>query len=234
MGYWQLGDPFTVRENLLPLDVQTLTSLYDGEIHQMDQLLGELNVLLDQAELIDRTLVVFTSAHGQELLEHGGYTYGHSLYDEVLHVPVIMAGPGVEFPAAVDTTVSLLDVAPTLAEIAGASLPPAISGHSLVPALQGDAMQERPVFGESLYRVPHESKGMYRDGFKVIYNVDLDRFELYDLKTDPDELQDIEAQAVSEAESLKRDLLQWMAHTNQVANELPRAAPPSEFKNAMW
>ncbi len=234
IGYWELGDPFTPREKLLPLDLETLTALYDGEIHQMDRLVGELNVLFDQAGLIDRTLVVFTSDHGQEFMEHGGYTYGHSLHDEVVHVPLIIAGPGVVFPADVDTTVGLLDVAPTLAEIAGASLPPAIEGRSLVPALRGERLKERPVFSESLYRVPHESKGIYQDGYKLIYNVDKDRFELYDLKADPDEQHDLATQVVPEGESLKRDLLQWMARTSQVARELPRAAPPREFKNAVW
>jgi hypothetical protein len=234
IGYWELGDPFTPREKLLPLDLETLTALYDGEIHQMDRLVGELNVLFDQAGLIDRTLVVFTSDHGQEFMEHGGYTYGHSLHDEVVHVPLIIAGPGVVFPADVDTTVGLLDVAPTLAEIAGAFLPPAIERRSLVPALRGETLKERPVFSESLYRVPQESKGMYRDGYKVIYHVDKDQFELYDLKADPDEQHDLATQVVPEGESLKRDLLQWMARTSQVARELPRAAPPREFKNAVW
>jgi arylsulfatase A-like enzyme len=235
MGYWRLGDPFTPRERLLPLDVEGLTALYDGEIHRMDRMLGELNVMLDASGLLDRTLVVFTSDQGQEFMEHGGYTYGHSLYDEVLQVPLIFAGPGVTFPPwVVEASVGLLDLAPTLAEIAGASLPPEVEGRSLVPALQGQPLEERPLFSESLYRVPYESKAMYRDGYKLIYNVDAEQFEFYDLSTDPDEQQDLAGEASPVMESMVTSLLNWMAHTAEVARELPRAAPPAEFEAAEW
>jgi arylsulfatase A-like enzyme len=235
LGYWELGDPFTRREELLPLDVEGLRALYDGEIHRVDWFVGELNVLLDAAGLSDRTLVVFTSDHGQEFLEHGGYTYGHTLYDEVLRVPLIFAWPGVTAPGQVaETPVGLVDLAPTLAEIAGTSLPPETEGQSLVPALRGATPEARPIFSESLYRVPRDVRALYQGSYKLIYDVDDDRFELYNLSTDPDEQRNLDGEASQVAEALKRELMAWMSRTAQVMRDLPRAVPPREFTDAVW
>jgi arylsulfatase A-like enzyme len=235
LGYWELGDPFTAREELLPLDVEGLMALYDGEIHRVDWFVGELNVLLEASGLADRTLVVFTSDHGQEFMEHGGYTYGHSLYGEVLRVPLIFAWPGVTAPGqVVETPVGLLDLAPTLAEIAGTSLPPEAEGQSLVPALQGASQEARPILSESLYRVPREVKAFYQDGYKLIYDVDDGRFELYDLSADPGEQRNLAGKAFQVEEALKRELMYWISHTAQVMRDLPRAAPPREFRDAVW
>jgi arylsulfatase A-like enzyme len=235
MGYWQLGDPFTVRETLLPLDAQGLTALYDGEVSRVDRLVGGLVALLETHGLADRTLVVLTGTHGQEFMEHGGYTYGHTLYDEVLRVPLIVAGPGVTASGeAVETAVGLLDLAPTLLDVAGASIPPEAEGQSLVPALRGQALAERPVFSESLYRVPYELKAMRQNGFKLIYRVDDGSLELYDLNADPGEQRNLSGQDVQETEVMKSALSTWMAHALQVMRDLPRAAAPTEFKDAVW
>jgi hypothetical protein len=235
LGYWELGDPFTPREELLPLDVEGLRALYDGEIHRVDWFVGELNVLLDGAGLNGRTLVVFTSDHGQEFMEHGGYTYGHTLYDEVLRVPLIFAWPGVTAPGqVVETPVGLVDLAPTLAEIAGASLPPEAEGQSLVPALRGATLEARPILSESLYRVARDVRALFQDGYKVIYDVDDDRFELYHLSTDPDEQRNLDGEAGPVAKALKRELMAWMSRTAQVMRDLPRATPPREFRDAVW
>ena len=235
MGYWELGDPFVVREELLPLDAQGLTALYDGEVNRVDRLVAGLAALLETYGLTDRTLVVLTGAHGQEFMEHGGYTYGHTLYDEVLRVPLIIAGPGVAAPGqAVGTPVGLLDLAPTLLDVAGASIPPEAEGQSLVPALRGEALAERPVFSESLYRVPYELKAVRQNGYKLIYHVNDGRYELYDLSADPAEQRDLSGEALPVVEAMKSTLSDWMAHALQVMRDLPRAAPPTEFKNAVW
>jgi arylsulfatase A-like enzyme len=235
MGYWELGDPFTPREVLLPDDVDGLTALYDAEVHRVDRLVGGLNVLLEAHGLTGRTLVVFTSDHGQEFMEHGGYTYGHSLYDEVLRVPLIVAWPGVTAAGqVVETPVSLLDLAPTLAEVAGASLAPEVEGQSLVPALRGETVRARPIYSESLYRVPHELKAMRWNGHKLIYDLTEGRLELYDLQADPGEQRDVAADSPQVAEAMLDDLLAWIARCNQVVQVLPRAMPPTEYRDAPW
>ena len=226
---------FTVREKLLSRDVEGLTALYDGEIQRVDGLVGELGSLLDASGLRDRTLVVFTSDHGQELLDHGGYTFSHTLYNEVLRVPLIIAGPQVVASGrSVETPVSTLDLVPTLAQVGGAPLPAEIEGTSLLPSLQGGILAEKPIFGESMYRVPQELKAIYRDGYKLIYNLDDGTSELYDLGVDPGEQQDLIDRSLGVAGALTSELLEWMAYSAQVAHTLPRTAPPTEFPNAPW
>jgi arylsulfatase A-like enzyme len=235
LGYWELGDPFTPRETLLPLDTQGLIALYDAEVHRVDRLVGGLTGLLNDLGLADRTLVVFVSDHGQEFMDHGGYTYGHSLYDEVLHVPLIVAGPGAGAAGeSVDTPVRLLDLAPTLLQIGGAPVPSEMEGRSLAAALGGEALDEKPVYAESLYRTPQELKALRSGGYKLIYNVDDGSVELYDLGSDPLEKLDISAQEAEVAASLRDDLSAWISHTLQVAHDLPRVMPPTEFDDAVW
>jgi arylsulfatase A-like enzyme len=235
IGFWELGDPFTRREKLLPEDAQSLVALYDGEVHRVDGLVGEVMQLLAAQGLTDRTLVVLTSDHGQEFAEHGAYTYGHTLYDEVVRVPLIVAGPGIESPGqVVSVPVALLDLAPTLTEMAGATLPSEAGGRSLVPALRGEPLTPRAAFSEGLMRVPHEDKAIRMDGKKLIYHVDEDRFELYDLTADPFEMVDIVTQASELGDAMKRELLAWMDRTRKASQELPRATPPTEFRGAVW
>jgi arylsulfatase A-like enzyme len=228
LGYWELGDPFTVREDLLPVDAQGLTALYDGEVHRIDRLVSGLLGTLEARGLSDRTLVVFTSDHGQEFLDHGSYTYGHTLYDELLRVPLIVAGPGVASPGqAVKTPVSLIDLAPTLVEIGGAPALSETQGRSLIPALRGQALDDRPVYSESLYRVYYELKAIVQDRYKLIYRPDDGHTELYDLRADPAEQHDLASQAVEVAQAMKDELLAWLAG-------MGGAALPAEVREAVW
>jgi arylsulfatase A-like enzyme len=235
ISFWELGDPFTKREKLLPEDAQGLQALYDGEVHRVDRLVGEVMRLLEEHDLGSRTLVVLTADHGQEFAEHGAYTYGHSLYDEVVRVPLILAGPGVESPGqVVSVPVALLDLAPTLTEMAGATLPPEASGRSLAPALRGEPLAPEAVFSEGLLRVPHEAKAIRLDRKKLVYHLDENRFELYDLAADPLETVDIVAQPSEIGDAMVRQLMAWIDRTRNVSQELPRAAPPTEFRGAVW
>jgi len=114
-------------------DRDRLVDLYDGEILALDAHLGELLRRLD--ERFPDTVVVLTSDHGEEFLEHGGFGHGDTLYEEVLHVPMIVAGPGVASGARVATVVSLVDVVPTLLDRVGAPLPAGLDGRSVLAEL---------------------------------------------------------------------------------------------------
>lgn len=234
MGFWRLGGSFTATEDTLPSDSERLAALYDGEIHGLDNLVGRLLGLLESAGHEETTLVVLTSDHGQEFMEHGGYTYGHSLYDEVLRVPLIFAGPGIEAGHVVGMPVGLLDLAPTLTEVAGGSMPPEAEGRSLAPVLGGEGLGPEPIYSESLYRVPWELKSLRQGDYKLIYNPDQDSYELYDLAIDPLEQQDLSSEASQVADQMKSQLLEWMAYTARTAEALPRAAPPAEYTPPEW
>lgn len=108
--------------------------LYDGEIAFTDTQLGDLFAFLRSRGIAGNTVVVVIADHGEEFLEHGGVFHGHSFYQEVIHVPLIMCGPGV--PAGrVDTAwVGQFDLAPTLLGLAGLEAPIEMEGVSLLNA----------------------------------------------------------------------------------------------------
>jgi arylsulfatase A-like enzyme len=202
----------------------------------VDGLVGAFLAMLDERGLTGRTVVVMASDHGQELGDHGGYTYGHTLYDEVVRVPLIVAGPGVTAAdQAVDTPVSLIDLAPTLAEMAGTALSGEAQGFSLVPALQGQAVDGRPVFSEALYRVPFNQQAIRSGGYKLIDHESDGQVELYDLQADPAESHDLAAERPGVADALQNDLQQWKSQMLELElTGLPHSASHDADAGKLW
>lgn len=127
-----------------PEVMRALVDLYDGEVHHVDRELGSLltDLLARQGDGRD-TLVIVTSDHGEELGDHGRIGHGHTLYRETTAVPLVLHAPGRVPAGAKPGRASLLDVLPTVLELAGfedelAKLPP-LDGHSLVPRLRQSA-----------------------------------------------------------------------------------------------
>lgn len=139
-----LRPPFT------DADRAEIVARYDGEIAYMDAQLGRLLAALDKAGHADDTLVVVAGDHGEELGQHPPYLFHFaSPYDSVLHVPLVMAQPGVIAAGGAPTvTTSLLDVAPTVLDLLGVDRPAAWMGRSMVPAVAGERMAERDVYAE--------------------------------------------------------------------------------------
>ncbi|MBW2535539.1 MAG: sulfatase, partial [Deltaproteobacteria bacterium] len=166
-----------------------LEALYDGEITYHDDHLARLYEALDRAGLLDDTLLVVTSDHGEEFFEHGSVGHGHSLYEELLHVPLYVrlpgaaAGQGIRVPHEV----SLTDVLPTACEVAGVECPDGVEGRSLVPLLEGAVTDRWPSVGFSDFLVGQRAARMGR--YKLIYR-GLNPY-LYDLETDPRETEDL-------------------------------------------
>ena len=118
--------------------ISHLHDWYDGSIRGMDaeieRVLGELRTL----GLDDKTLIVFTSDHGEEFLEHGGMFHGQSVYGELNNIPLIMYGKGmVPEGVVVDETVQSIDIMPTILELTGLPVPKGVQGRSLVPFFKG-------------------------------------------------------------------------------------------------
>jgi arylsulfatase A-like enzyme len=104
---------------LNPQDLDRLVSLYDGEIAWVDSNLGRLFRYIRRSGLDESTLIVVTADHGEEFLDHGWVDHGHTLYQEVTRVPMIMAGPGIQ-PGRTDSSVAgQYDLLPTLVSWAG-------------------------------------------------------------------------------------------------------------------
>lgn len=117
-----------------PSEAAHLKELYDGEVRYWDEGFGRLLDFLDQQGYLDTTAVVVTSDHGEEFAEHGGFWHGTRLYDESIHVPLILRLPDAQEGDGkrVKDQVRLQDVAPTLVELAGADEGPKWAGYSLL------------------------------------------------------------------------------------------------------
>ncbi len=176
------------RLRLNDADQRQLEALYDGEITYHDRHFGALLRGLEARGLADSTLVIITSDHGEEFWDHGSVGHGHSVWEELLHVPLVVRHPGVAGGAArVGTEASLADVAPTIFASLGLDIPEAFSGRSLLPALRraetGGLEATTSGFMEN-WRVVH------LEGMKLIQRPG-HRQRLFDLREDAAEENDL-------------------------------------------
>jgi arylsulfatase A-like enzyme len=192
-----------------PPDLEYLLGLYDAEIAFADRMLGRLVQSLQELELWDEVTFVFTADHGEEFLEHGNWSHGGSLYQEQLHVPLLLkprAAARLD-PRVRDDPVSLLDVAPTLCELAGVPTDGApFSGQSLLS--YGDGVRRNaPIFGE-LRKEGQIAYSVRHGDIKFIQVLEpRQREELFDLRSDPGEQQNLIERADPETVEVLRDLL---------------------------
>jgi arylsulfatase A-like enzyme len=120
-------------------DKERIEALHDGEISYHDEHFGNFLDKLDALGLDENTIVVVTSDHGEEFQEHGSWGHGHSVYQELLGVPLLFRWPGV-IPSKqrIDPVVSTLDIGPTVLEATGMPIPPEFEGRSLLGFMRGD------------------------------------------------------------------------------------------------
>jgi arylsulfatase A-like enzyme len=172
-------------------------SLYADEVSYVDREIGRLLDGLSARGLLDNTLLVFTSDHGEGLGDHGLVGHISQLYDTLLDVPLMLTWPG-RLPAGrvVDEPVALVDVFPTIAELVGAPGPADPSGRSLAAVMRGAALPPTPMLAETHRpQAPRNLRAIALGGFKYIRTA-TDKGgveELYDLSRDPDELTDLAA-----------------------------------------
>ena len=138
--------------------------------------------------------------------------HGMSLYNEVLHVPLIFRVPNAK-PAMRDDVVELIDMAPTIAALFGVTPPSSWIGRSLVPALAGDKLAPLPAYAEmpTTNEWKHEAKSMITADAKhhVFFKISDNRTEVYDLTADPDEKSDVWSSDPA-AKDLKKQLTGWI------------------------
>lgn len=191
---------------------------YDQEIAYVDRYVGEIVDAIAAAGLEKDTLIVLVSDHGEAFFQHkrGGEKlgwHGQSVYDEVLRVPMVFVVPGME-PRVVDQPVMLIDLGPTLLDLAKAPIPADFQGRSLLPAMVGEVLAPRPVYAELLaYPGFKQEITAFIDPdakAKLIHNVSEHTYELYDLAADPDEKRDIWDDKPDLAKALKQRLAAWV------------------------
>jgi len=233
------GGPLGPRKRLLdpvmtgpmPLaarDLQHLNALYDAAVQGSDRLSGSLLDGLRAAGKLERTIVLFTADHGEELYQHNHYLYHScSVYQTTLHVPLGLSAPGL-LPAGarVPQTVELIDVLPTLLDLLGTPQPAEQHGRSLVPYLErpGAGGAGKPAFSEyGSSRV----RTVIQGNWKLIHNPDglspvcipdapaghypIGREELYDLSRDPGETANLAGSQTARVAELTRLIRQRFA-----------------------
>jgi arylsulfatase A-like enzyme len=210
-------------EPLPPHLVEEVTALYDAEVAFNDRQFGLFLEALKRRGLYDDSLIVFTADHGEELFDHGGVAHGHTLFREVLDIPLIVKWPrGIEPPPATSASpVSLLDVLPTVLDCAGLPLPPDLEGRSLLRTVA-----ETPRAGRGItsyldldgVRLQSVTEGRW----KLVRTGSLDapraRLELYDLD---------EGRETSDVRALHPDVAgRLAAQLAAEASRRPRTPPP--------
>jgi len=142
--------PFDSFPALPPEDVEVMRANYRGEASAADAALGRALGALRRERRLAGMLVAVTSDHGEEFHEHGGWTHGQSLYEELVRVPLVVrapdGGPGRGRRTAVPA--SLVDLAPTLLDLAGVATGARFSGRSLRPPMEGGTLAPAPHFAE--------------------------------------------------------------------------------------
>ena len=227
---------------------------YDGSIRAMDTEVARLAERLEELGLADKTLLVFTSDHGEEFHDHGKMFHGQSVYGELNRVPLVFRLPGrIREGVRVEETVQSIDIMPTLLELSGLSGPSGIQGQSLVPLMSSQesrssplqaadwsgrpAITEKNLTGDSM-GAPQprdvEQTAIIYKGWKLIVSTakdsdDAAQFELFRQPDDPLDQENLADQYPQVVEELKGMLAQWREVA--LAGQLPEEVKQPFFCN---
>lgn len=172
-------------------DLEHIVALYDGEIAWTDDCVGKILDELDARGLRDNMIVLLLSDHGEEFFEHGGKTHRQTLYDEVLRIPMLVRLPGrIAAGQRFREQVGIIDVLPTLLELAGAPAPTDVMGRSLAGLLLGrrpDGADEPMPAVSELFSLGRALRSYRQLDRKLIRDERTKGAQLYDLKADPAE-----------------------------------------------
>jgi arylsulfatase A-like enzyme len=167
-------------------------------IEMIDDRVGAVLEALQRTGQADKTIVIFTSDHGEMMGDHGMLYKGCRFFEGLVHVPLIVKWPGVtQMGGRTNALVELIDIAPTILEIVGVEIPYNMQGRSLTPLLRGHTTTHRPhvvcEFNEALAGMPYQSHGtMVFDGrYKTCMYHDVGKAEIFDLQEDPGEFESL-------------------------------------------
>jgi arylsulfatase A-like enzyme len=206
-------------------EAEHLSRLYDAGVRQLDDELQRLfDGLSEDGRLLD-TVVVITSDHGEEFMEHGGVLHGETHYQEMLRVPLIFRGAGIPSGVRLPGPVSLVDLFPTVLDLLGVPIPDA-DGLSLRERWESPGgLFDRPVYSEAS-RVADRS-AIRHGRYKLIVDRDTRTRELYDLVEDPRERVNVESARADALEPLL-DALERFTAVRREAAPAPELDPELE------
>ena len=210
--YWSPNDTLT-GDALKYWKFQTYIKDYLRTVAGIDRAVGSVLDYLEENGLSENTLVVYTSDQGFYLGEHGWFDK-RWMYEESFKMPFVIKNPKTIKPGTTsDAMVMNVDFAPTLLDMAGLEIPSEMQGKSFKGAFEGELKNERKSVYYHYYEWPIWHKvqphyGVRTDRYKLMhFYYSMDEWELYDLETDPNEIDNIYAEASPELiESLKKEL----------------------------
>jgi arylsulfatase A-like enzyme len=213
-----------------PEQHQHYIELYEEAVRYTDAQIGRLLDYLEQSGLLDQTVIILVSDHGEEFLErrHWGH-FEVNLYDEILKVPFIMAGPGLPAGSVVERQVRLLDVMPTVLDLAHCPVPNGVEGASLTQLWQADAANEYDgsLSISEMWRDKRHIIAIRTDTFKYIWDSrHPDVPELYDLRADPNEQHNVWAQLPQQARQFQAHVDNHLRRVEKEKVHRPQTAAP--------
>jgi arylsulfatase A-like enzyme len=206
--------------------LKDLITLYDGEISYLDYHLGLIFNRLEQWNLLNDTLLIITSDHGESFNEHEVWTHGNSLYEEQIRVPLIFHYPKLIPVNRVDNEhiVQVVDIMPSILDILEIPIPQNIQGRSLLPIFNGQHDTEfNLAFAELRSDINWKGKNQrFGDGIKAVINkewkyisYDNGREELYKLDVDPKEELNMAPDKREKVQEMKKILDLWSSSVSR-------------------
>jgi choline-sulfatase len=201
-------DPHFPYDPPMPFKAKYAKDPYSGEVAFTDAQVGRLLQWLGDHGLNEKTLIVLMADHGESLGEHGEWTHGVFLYDSTIHIPLIVAGPGIRRGQSVEQQVRSIDVMPTVTDFLAISTGGRVQGTSLMPLLaSGKPVRTNYSYMETLYPKTgmgwSELRGMRTDQWKLIV---APKPELYRLHEDGSETQNVKDRFPADADRLQKKI----------------------------
>lgn len=191
------------------LDVQRERAVYYALTRNLDRQLGRIVDALRQKNLMDQTVIIFTSDHGLALGSHG-LMGKQNQYEHTCGVPLVIAGPSVVQGRRLVGQCGLRDLFPSVCEWLQMKCPESVQGKSLLPML----LDQQPEVHEAIFGYFTDTQRMIRsqDGWKLIWYPQIDRMQLFDLNTDPEEQQDLSqvSDYAHRLSSMRKTLKTWL------------------------
>lgn len=193
-------------------DIANLEALYDGEIAYVDNSIGRLVSILDSHDLMENTWLIITADHGEEFYEHSGVGHGHTLYQELISVPLILIGPGLPSGVDSETVAAQTDILPTVFSACGYDVPEWAEGKNLLIRDTGFTNRTIP---SSFVSPVGPWVAVRRGDSKLHWILDRDISVQFDLDCDPQESVPLEE---ADSSLMEEAMLYWSIP--------PRGNPP--------
>ncbi len=166
---------------------KSLRDRYDAEVTFTDRYLGKLLDFIATKSWAKRTAIIVTADHGEAFGEHGMYSHGFELWENLIRIPMFFVVPGAA-PRHIDTPRSAIDLAPTILELLDVAPDPSFEGKSLVPELYGAAAEPRDVVVDLPMTSDNDKRrAIVRGDLKIVAYGKDELLKLWDVKADPDE-----------------------------------------------